>query len=331
MAELVVIAGVGITVPMVLKAAGMALKAGYDIYMAYDDACERREQVGVCLARCQDILKVASEDKRLSQRSRQDNPHETHDPYMSRRFYSNPTHNNLTGDEFASQRLTDAITELENACKLSKELAKDLEKRHLGWYILFRGTTDKKIERITISLNMAVEKFEIKALLANFNLQNEIAAAQAEDNKRLELKMEAIADMDVEILRTLREIGQGMGGIQQVMEEVLECKKILEGLSLPQRQAEFVRQTTVAVTIATKGRTSVNKITIDMIASAKYAIEIQSIKYNEEDCIGEGGFGVVFKAKWDGTPVAIKRLHEKDAAPSSREGHMSILKEVGIW
>jgi len=91
MAELIVIAGVGITVPMVLKAAGMDLKAGYDIYMAYDDACERREQVGICLARCKDILEVASsQDKHMSQRSRQ--PGRAHDPYISRRFTSNTTH-----------------------------------------------------------------------------------------------------------------------------------------------------------------------------------------------------------------------------------------------
>jgi len=38
-----------------------------------------------------------------------------------------------------------------------------------------------------------------------------------------------------------------------------------------------------------------------MIASAKYAIEIQSISYNEEDDqIGQGGFGIVFKAEWNG-------------------------------
>jgi hypothetical protein len=48
-----------------------------------------------------------------------------------------------------------------SACKLSKELATELEKRRLGWYILFGGRTDKKIERITKSLNMAVEKFEV--------------------------------------------------------------------------------------------------------------------------------------------------------------------------
>ncbi|KAJ7360840.1 hypothetical protein DFH08DRAFT_951481 [Mycena albidolilacea] len=305
MAELIAIAGVGITVPMVLKAAGMALKAGYDIYNAYDDACERREQVGVCLARCKDILQLASQDERLSQSPRQDKPDGGHDPYISRRFYSNTTYSNLAGDQSASQKLASATTELENACKLSKELATELEKRRLGWYILFSGRTDKKIERITKSLNMAVEKFEITALLANFDLQKEIAVAQAEDNNRLELKMESIADIDAEILRTLREIGQNVGGIQQVMSEVLECKKLLEGLCLPQRQAEFIHKTTVAVTIATKGRTSVNKITIDMIAAAEFAIEIQSIRYNEEeDCIGQGGFGTVFKAKWDGAEQA---------------------------
>jgi hypothetical protein len=58
--------------------------------------------------------------------------------------------------------------------------------------------------------------------LANFDLQKEIAVAQAEDNNRLELKVESIADIDAEILRTLREIGQNVGGIQQVMSEVLE-------------------------------------------------------------------------------------------------------------
>jgi hypothetical protein len=106
------------------------------------------------------------------------------------------------------------------------------------------------------------------------------------------------------------------------------------------QQAEFIHETTVAATIATEGRTSVNKITIDMIAAAK-SIEIQSIRYNEEeDYIGQGGFGIVFKAKWDGVvnilryyqygfaqasalePVAIKRIHEEDTALSSQEGHM---------
>jgi hypothetical protein len=53
-------------------------------------------------------------------------------------------------------------------------------------------------------------------------LQKEIAVAQVEDNNRLELKVESIADIDAEILRTLREIGQNVGGIQQVMSEVLE-------------------------------------------------------------------------------------------------------------
>jgi hypothetical protein len=39
-----------------------------------------------------------------------------------------------------------------------------------------------------------------------------------------------------------------------------------------------------------------------MIASTKYAIESQSITYNEDDgYIGEGGFGVVYKAEWNGT------------------------------
>jgi len=57
--------------------------------------------------------------------------------------------------------------------------------------------------------------------LANFNLQKEVAAAQAKDNERLESKMETIAHMDTEILGTLREIGQNLGGIQQVMAEVL--------------------------------------------------------------------------------------------------------------
>jgi hypothetical protein len=99
MAEPIAIAGVGITVPMVLKAAGIALKAGYDIYNAYDDACERREQVGVCLARCKDILQLASQDERLSQSPRQDKPDGDHDPYISRRFYSNTTYSNLTGDQ----------------------------------------------------------------------------------------------------------------------------------------------------------------------------------------------------------------------------------------
>jgi hypothetical protein len=78
-----------------------------------------------------------------------------------------------------------------------------------------------------------------------------------------------------------------------------------------------------------------------MIAAAEFAIEIQSIRYNEEeDHIGQGGFGTVYKAKWDGAVsissyyqygfarasalelVAIKRIHEEDAALSNREGHM---------
>ena len=58
--------------------------------------------------------------------------------------------------------------------------------------------------------------------MANFNLQKEIAAAQVKDNERLELKMETMANMDTEILHTLREIGRNVDGIQQVMAEVLK-------------------------------------------------------------------------------------------------------------
>jgi predicted 2-oxoglutarate/Fe(II)-dependent dioxygenase YbiX len=61
-------------------------------------------------------------------------------------------------------------------------------------------------------------------LLANFNLQNEIAAAQAKDNDRLESKMATVADLDAEILRTVQEMARNMGGIRQVMAEVLEVR-----------------------------------------------------------------------------------------------------------
>jgi hypothetical protein len=163
--------------------------------------------------------------------------------------------------------------------------------------------------------------------LANFNLQKEIAAAQANDNEKLESKMATVVELDAEILRTVQEIARDIGGIRQVMKEVLEvslstldygvtrqniilqCKALLDEISLPKRQEEFVRRTTVAITIATKGRTSVKNITVAMIASTKYAIEIQSVTYDEEDdYIGRGGFGMVFKARWDGTASIFQLL-----------------------
>jgi hypothetical protein len=80
MAELaIVIAGVHITVPVALHAAGVALETAYSIYSG---VTERREQIGVCLGRCQDILVAASKDKRLTQSPQR------HDPYSTRQFSS---------------------------------------------------------------------------------------------------------------------------------------------------------------------------------------------------------------------------------------------------
>jgi hypothetical protein len=91
MAEVIVIAGVSITVPMILKGTGMALKAAYDIYQSFDDASERQKQIEVCLARAKDILECVS--THLDRSSRRENA--DYDPYISRTF---TTRTNLSGD-----------------------------------------------------------------------------------------------------------------------------------------------------------------------------------------------------------------------------------------
>jgi hypothetical protein len=76
-----------------------------------------------------------------------------------------------------------------------------------------------------------------------------------------------------------------------------QCKELFKQYPVLKQQAEFIKRATVAVTIASKGSTP---ITINMVASAEYAIESATIEYTEGDKIGKGGFGVVLKAKWDG-------------------------------
>lgn len=64
MAEIIAVAGVSITVPMVLNASWTVLKAAYSLYGNVD---MRRKQIRLLLDRCQDI--IAKLSKRIN-----DNP-----------------------------------------------------------------------------------------------------------------------------------------------------------------------------------------------------------------------------------------------------------------
>ncbi|KLO20748.1 kinase-like protein [Schizopora paradoxa] len=189
MAELITVAGVAITVPMVLSASWTVLKAAYGLYGNVD---MRRKQIGLLLDRCRDII------EKLSQRAK-DNP------------------NTL------SSSLQEHVADLQRACEEVYTIVEKLKRKGFFWCLVNQEKIDLQVADAERRVTFTFDVFNFDTQLDRDKLDQEMKQARQSDQNQLMSKLDDLSRNDERILNALQDQGGAQRRVEELLVAVYKC------------------------------------------------------------------------------------------------------------
>ncbi|KAL4260412.1 hypothetical protein AB1N83_010368 [Pleurotus pulmonarius] len=239
-----------------------------------------------------------------------------------------------------SPSLSAALKTLETTCMTVKSVVETLAQKGFLWILMHADKIDREIHGAEARVDDAFALFNLAAHLNVASSTAEIAKARENDRTALSIQLQSLASSDVTILQAIRDAN----GVQRRMEEVLIA--IYKHVETLPRSQDPTPEDAFFRSAATSLQRASNRRSAPVLAS--WMVSSLEVDFRQEDLIGEGSFGRIFKGEWNGAVrnlevliyhylivhtqvVAIKQMYRQDATILTSQDRKAIETEVRIW
>ncbi|KAL0954109.1 hypothetical protein HGRIS_005255 [Hohenbuehelia grisea] len=282
------------SIPQVLTLAAQALTFAWT---QYNNIQGYEEQCRLMIQRCQDLLIAVSKEVHAA------------------------------GNERV-RSMTNQLRALETTCVTVKDTVARLAKKSFMWKLLHQ---DKIVQSLSAAENAVVDVFEVFNLGAHLSaqrLQLEIADVRSKDQAKLVAHLESLAENDQKILNALQADARGRRRLEELI--IALTKHVSAVGENSTKTSQDATEKFIRIAFDSLKRLSKKPVTGIQHWSVT-SLEVTFDPDDEDNCIGMGGFGNIYKGEWNGEVVAVKEMYSEDARLLDRDKLKYIEREIKIW